>query len=162
MSVYQRETRVAAPLPEVWNFHSSVSGLLELTPAFMNLRIESVTGPDGNTNPEVLEVGTAIRMSMRPFNFGPRQEWTSVITDREYRDGRATFRDAMENGPFDRWVHTHEFVGDDGETLVRDHLEYELPGGSVGEAVGPLATVGFEPMFRYRHRKTKELLEDPR
>ena len=92
MSVYQRETRVAAPLPEVWNFHSSVSGLLELTPAFMNLRIESVTGPDGNTNPEVLEVGTAIRMSMRPFNFGPRQEWTSVITDREYRDGRATFR----------------------------------------------------------------------
>jgi hypothetical protein len=30
----------------------------------------------------------------------------------------------------------------------------------VGAAVGPLARVGFAPMFRYRHRKTKALLED--
>jgi hypothetical protein len=38
-------------------------------------------------------------------------------------------------------------------------VEYELPGGALGRAVSPLGWVGFEPMFRGRHKKTKELLE---
>jgi len=36
---------------------------------------------------------------------------------------------------------------------------YALPFGGVGEAVSRLARVGFEPMFRFRHRRTRELLE---
>jgi ligand-binding SRPBCC domain-containing protein len=39
-------------------------------------------------------------------------------------------------------------------------VEYALPFGALGDAVGPLARVGLEPMFRYRHRRTRELLED--
>ncbi|WP_135820092.1 SRPBCC family protein [Halostella litorea] len=160
MSVYRRETRVAAPLSEVWEFHSRVSGLEALTPGFAGLRIEAVAGPDGERDPDVLEAGSRIRMSMQPFGVGPRQRWTSVITEREEGEGTATFRDAMEDGPFDRWVHTHRFFADGDETVVRDRVEYELPGGRLGEAAGPLAYVGFEPMFRYRHRETKRLLED--
>ena len=153
MSTYRRETRVAAPLSEVWAFHSQVSGLEALTPSFTNLRVEGVTGPDGEPDPEVLEAGTRIDMSMRPFDVGPRQTWTSVITEREEHDGSAMFRDTMEGGPFPRWVHTHRFLADG----VDD--EYQLPGGPVGELAGPVGWVGFEPMFRYRHRRTRELLE---
>ncbi|MFD1526162.1 cyclase, partial [Halolamina salina] len=36
---------------------------------------------------------------------------------------------------------------------------YRLPLGGLGRALGPLGVVGFEPMFRYRHRQTKKLLE---
>jgi len=159
MSVYQRETRIGAPLSEVWDFHSNVSGLQALTPGFMNLRVESVTGPDGESDPEVLEVGAAIDLSMRPFGVAPRQSWTSVIVEREYGDGAAMFRDAMEDGPFDRWVHTHRFFADGDGTVISDRVEYRLPGGTLGAAASPVAVVGFEPMFRFRHRKTREILE---
>ncbi|WP_138797233.1 SRPBCC family protein [Halostella sp. PRR32] len=159
MAVYQRETRVGAPLSEVWDFHSNVSGLQALTPDFLNLRVDSVTGPDGEFDPDVLEVGAAISLSMQPFGVGPRQSWTSVIVEREYGDGTAVFRDTMEDGPFDRWVHTHRFFADGGETIVSDNVEYRLPGGSLGNAASPVAIVGFEPMFRFRHRKTKEQFE---
>lgn len=159
MATYSRLTRVAAPLSEVWEFHSKISGLEALTPDWMNLRVESVTGPDGEADPEILETGAEIQMSMRPLGIGPRQSWTSAILDREFDGDTATFRDEMRGGPFAKWVHTHRFVADGEETIVDDTVEYELPGGSVGRTASPLAVVGFEPMFRARHRTTKHLLE---
>ncbi|RLM57606.1 cyclase [Halobellus sp. Atlit-31R] len=159
MATYSRCTRVSAPLSEVWDFHSRVSGLEALTPEWMNLRIESVTGPDGDADPEILEAGSEIEMSMQPFGVGPRQRWTSVIVEREASEDRATFRDEMRGGPFQKWVHTHRFVADGDETIVDDEVEYQLPGGGLGRTASPLAVVGFEPMFRGRHRTTKALLE---
>ncbi|MFB6251190.1 MAG: SRPBCC family protein [Halobellus sp.] len=159
MATYSRLTRVDAPLSDVWDFHSRISGLKALTPDWMNLRIEAVTGPDGEPSPEILTEGSEIQMSMQPFGVAPRQEWTSVITEREESDDRAMFRDEMRGGPFATWVHTHRFVADGGETVIDDEVEYELPGGGLGRSISPLAVVGFEPMFRGRHRKTKAVLE---
>jgi ligand-binding SRPBCC domain-containing protein len=159
MAVYQRRTRVAAPLDEVWDFHSRVTGLEALTPGWMNLQVESVTGPDGEPDPGILETGSRIDASMQPFGVGPRQRWTSVITARERDEGSASFRDEMEGGPFRHWEHTHRFFADGDDTVVDDRVVYALPFGGVGEAVSRLARVGFEPMFRFRHRRTRELLE---
>jgi ligand-binding SRPBCC domain-containing protein len=159
MPTYERETRVEAPLEDVWEFHSRVSGLEALTPDWMGLRVESVVGPDGEPDPGVLEAGSEVTLSTRPFGVGPRQDWTSVITERERTDGTAYFRDEMVRGPFDRWIHTHAFYADGDETLVRDRVEYELPFGPLGRAATPFSTVGFETMFRTRHRLTKANLE---
>ncbi|WP_336003237.1 SRPBCC family protein [Halorientalis halophila] len=159
MSQYKRSVRVDAPLDEVWEFHSRISGLEALTPNWMHLEVESVTGPDGDPDPDILEAGARIESSVRPFEVGPRQRWTSVIVDREEGDGTAMFRDTMEDGPFAEWEHTHSFFADGDGTVVRDNVEYALPPGGIGRAVSPLAVVGLEPMFRFRHRKTRELLE---
>jgi ligand-binding SRPBCC domain-containing protein len=155
MAVYERETRVRASFEAVWEFHATIGGLEALTPGWMNLRVESVVGPDGRPDPEVLEPGSRIRMSMRPFDAGPRQRWVSEITARENRGDVAYFRDEMVDGPFREWEHTHLFYRDGGETLVRDRVAYESP----LRPADPLLRVGFEPMFRYRHRRTRELLE---
>ena len=159
MAVYQREARVAAPFEDVWEFHSRVTGLEALTPDWMHLDVESVTGPDGESDPGILEAGSRIESSIRPLGIGPRQNWTSVIVDRQEGDGDAMFRDQMDGGPFREWEHTHSFFADGDGTLVRDRVEYELPLGRLGRQLGPLAYVGLEPMFCYRHRQTKELLE---
>ncbi|MFQ3318730.1 SRPBCC family protein [Natronomonas sp.] len=159
MATYQRETRVQAPFEEVWTFHSKIEGLEALTPAFMHLEVHTVTGPDGERDPELLVPGTRIEMSLQPFGIAPRQHWTSVITERTEADGAAMFHDVMEGGPFPAWEHTHKFFADGEETLIVDHVEYELPGGKLGRAVSPLGWVGFEPMFRGRHKETKEILE---
>ncbi|WP_251342491.1 SRPBCC family protein [Haloplanus halophilus] len=159
MATYRRRTRVDAPLDSVWDFHSRVSGLEALTPDWLNLRIEAVRGPDGEPDPGILETGSRIDASIRPFGVGPRQRWTSVITDRVRDGASAYFRDEMVDGPFRRWEHTHRFFADGAKTVVDDRVEYALPFGPLGEAVAPLARVGFEPMFRYRHRRTRALLE---
>jgi ligand-binding SRPBCC domain-containing protein len=159
MPTYERSSRVVAPFDAVWDFHSDERGLVALTPGWMHPEIESVRGPDGKPDPEVLEAGSVIESSVQPFGVGPRQSWVSEITARERSEGAAYFRDIMTDGPFRRWVHTHAFYADGGTTIVRDCIEYELPLGGVGDALGRLAVVGFEPMFRYRHRKTRELLE---
>ena len=158
METYERSVRVAAPLDRVWEFHSRIEGLEALTPQFMGLRVERVTGPDGDPDPAVLETGSEIHLSTG-LPVGPRQSWTSVIVDRERFEGAAYFRDEMVAGPFPEWLHTHLFYRDGDGTVVRDLVRYELPGGGLGRRLGPLAVVGFEPMFRYRHRRTRELLE---
>jgi len=159
MDVYERSVRVDAPFEEVWAFHSDESGLVALTPGWMNIEVEEIRGPDGELNPEVLETGSVLHSSVCPFGVGPRQRWTSEIVAREREDGSAYFRDVMTDGPFAEWTHTHQFYADGDGTLCRDHVEYELPMGRLGRGLGPLAVVGLEPFFRYRHRKTKELLE---
>ena len=159
MATYERATRVRAPLDEVWAFHSSVSGLETLTPTWMGLRVEAVVGPDGERDPEILEAGAEIDLSMQPGSVGPRQHWTSLIVDRERRSGRAYFVDEMIRGPFETWIHTHSFFADGEETIVRDHIEYVLPYGGLGRLVTPCSTAGFEAMFRDRHARTRRALE---
>ncbi len=159
METYRRETRVRAPFDRVWEFHSTTDGLEALTPNWMNLRVDAVYGPDGEEDPEVLLEGSRIEATVRPLGVGPRQAWTSVIREREEGSGSAAFVDTMDGGPFPQWEHTHTFFEDGDATVVRDHVTYELPFGALGRAVGPLSWIGFEPMFRYRHRRTKEILE---
>jgi ligand-binding SRPBCC domain-containing protein len=156
MARYERSVRVAAPFDAVWDFHSTTEGLIALTPDWMHLEIESVHGPDGEQDPEVLETESRITSSVRPFDTGPRQQWVSVITGRNRHDGAGYFRDEMHDGPFEEWTHTHAFYADGAETVIRDLVEYKLP---FIPQLGPLAHIGFEPMFRYRHRQTRERLE---
>mgnify|MGYP006302399483 CR=1 FL=1 len=82
MATYRRETRIRAPFDEVWGFHSTTDGLEALTPEFMRLEVESVTGPDGAPDPDELDAGSRIELSVRPFGIGPRQRMVSVITER--------------------------------------------------------------------------------
>lgn len=159
---FERSVRVAAPIEDVWEFHSRVDGLLALTPDWVDPRVESVRGPDGEADPDVLEAGAELTLSVRPgVVVGPRQRVTSRIVARERFDGAAYFRDEMTEGPFPEWRHTHLFYRDGAETIVRDHVAYRLPLGEVGRLLGPLAVVGLEPAFRYRHRRTRALLETP-
>jgi ligand-binding SRPBCC domain-containing protein len=159
MPTYERSVRVAAPFDAVWDFHARLDGLEALTPDWLHLRVESVRGPDGDPDPDVLEAGSVVRASVQPLGVGPRQTWESHIVAREARDGAAYFRDEMRGGPFARWEHTHSFFADGDATVVRDRIVYDLPFGVLGRVAGPLAVVGLAPMFRYRHRRTRALLE---
>ena len=156
MSTYRRRSRIRAPLEEVWAFHSTIDGLEALTPQWMGLNVESVRTPESHDS-ETLVEGTEITMASRPFGIAPETRWISRITDRRESEGYCMFRDDMLGGPFGLWIHTHEMYGDGNETVLIDTVEYELP--SAVDRLNPLAVVGFGPMFRYRHRKTKELLE---
>ncbi len=157
MTVVERSTDIDAPLEAVWDFYSTVDGVVTLTPDWLNLRVEFVSGPEGDPNPAVLEAGSEVSLSIRPFGIGPRQSWTSRIVERKYGDGRAHFRDQMIDGPVRRWDHTHRFSAIGSGTRITDRVEYTLE--------RPMAPVtGFsrpvlELLFRYRHRRARTVLE---
>jgi ligand-binding SRPBCC domain-containing protein len=159
MATYERRVRVDAPLADVWDFHSTIRGLEALTPDWMHLRVEKVIGPDGERDPEIMDAGSTAITSVQPLGVGPRQRWISEIVERREADDFAVFRDVMSEGPFAEWEHTHAFYRDGDGTVLRDTVSYQLRGCAIGRALSPLGRVGLEPMFRYRHRKTKELLE---
>ena len=159
MPTFERSTVVDASLDRVWEFHSTPDGLQAITPHWFDLRVERVTGPDGTPDPEVLSTGSTIDVSIRPFGVGPRQRWTSEIIHREKRDDRALFRDRMREGPFEHWLHTHQFFAVEGGTKIRDTVSYEVAGGPIGRTVGMAGLVGLDAAFRYRHWRTAALLE---
>ena len=156
MASYRRQTRLDAPLEAVWQFHSTVDGLAAVTPSWFDLRVESVTGPDGAADPAILEAGATVSLSMRPLGVGPRQHWTSRIVERQRQDDLAWFRDEMLEGPFPRWVHTHRFRADGDATVMTDIVEYRLP--ALLGTLAPLGRPFFEPLFAFRHRRTRRLL----
>lgn len=157
MARYRRWTRIRAPLDAVWSFHSRIDGLTAVTPAWLGLRVEWVRGPDGRRDPDGLQLGTTVGLSMRPFGIGPRQHWTSGIVGRERRDEAAWFRDEMVEGPFPRWEHTHRLVATDSGTILADYVEYDLP--HVPGALAWIGRPGFELVFADRQRRTRALLE---
>lgn len=159
MPTYERSVRIRAPFETVWEFHATTDGLEALTPGWMHLEIEEVRGPDGEPNPEEMVAGATATASIRPFGVGPRQRMTTEIVERVRGDEDGYFVDEMSGGPFADWRHTHAFGAVEGGSLIRDRVEYRLAGGPLGRAVEPLAVLGLAPMFRYRHRQTKALLE---
>lgn len=153
MTRFRRETRIDAPLDEVWSFHSGIEALTAITPGWLGLRIESIDAPGGGD--ELVE-GTAIDLAMRPFGIGPAVRWRARITGRHRDENEAWFRDEQVDGPFERWVHTHQFRADDGATRLIDHVEFEL--SRLGRASW-LVKPGLAMAFRDRHRRTRRLLE---
>jgi ligand-binding SRPBCC domain-containing protein len=161
MPVFEYESYVDAPLDDVWEFHSRIVGLTELTPGWMRLTVEATTGPDGEPDPEILEEGSSVDVSLKPLGVFPRVSWRSVITERGREGDEAYFMDEMSDGPFKKWKHTHTFEarGDD-RTLMRDRVEYALPLWMLGRAGSPFFRVNAYMMFRHRHNRTRELLGD--
>ena len=134
-----------APAEVVYDWHARPGAFERLTPPWAPVRLESFEGiEDGDR--AVLRIGLG-SLSLR---------WVA-----EHYDGieGRQFCDRQVQGPFPHWEHTHRFYEDDGETLLSDRIEYELPFGEIGEFVAEFGDLGFEPMFRARHRRTKQLLE---
>lgn len=154
MPEFHRRTHIAAPLERVWEFHSTVDGLRDLTPRMANLRVESITLPEGSTG-SVLVAGSELRLSIQPIPVGPRISWTSLVTDRSLAAEEAYFVDEMRDGPMTDWRHTHTFSRDSGETVLTDHVSYRT---GLGRAVDAAMAIGLKLAFADRHRRTREIL----
>lgn len=159
MSNFNRDIFINAPFSKVWGFHSKIEGLKAITPNWMNLCVESIVSPDNSTNIEVLEEGTKLKLSIKPFGIGFKQNWTSIILERKRKNDTAFFKDKMENGPFKKWIHTHKFTKARGGTLISDEIEFKLFNNKFNKITIPFVYSVLYILFRWRHKQTKKLLE---
>lgn len=139
MTLYVHRSEVAAPARAVFDWHARPGALERLTPPW---EAATLVRHDGIHDGDLAELRVAV---------GPTtQRWVARHCD--FVDG-VQFVDEEVEGPFARWRHTHRFEprGPD-RCLVEDRVEYELPAGAVGRALGGgWVARKLERMFVWRH-----------
>lgn len=92
--------------------------------------------------------GKALLIWMSPKGIFLRFPWVSAFVDVHEP---FTFTDVQTFGPFAHWRHTHTFEPSGDSTIVKDHIEYAIPGWFIGDVlIGNLVARQLEETFRYR------------
>ena len=166
---FQAEQWVPFPIEKVFAFFSNPENLPRLMPPWQKARIEEAAFAPPPPRPAgsprfpgiVAGAGTKMTLSFRPFPYAPlRVPWDAEITEFVWGDH---FCDVQHRGPFAFWRHCHRLSSESRKdregTLIRDEVEYELPGGVLGDLAAKLGgTLQFKYIFGYRHKRTAELL----
>lgn len=147
MTLIQYSIRIKASPEDVFTFHTDPTNLLKITPSFIKVFLVNATLPG---------LGQEIVLKLRPFYLPPQ---TIHIRFFEYLFPKR-LSDEQIVGPFTYMKQTRTFVAEGEETIMTDTFEYQLPFGMIGSIVDTLF-VRFitKAMFRYRQKKTKDLLE---
>lgn len=149
--VFEGEQFLPLPREEVFAFFSTPRNLEAITPPWLNFRIAEESAPHPG---EGVEYRYRLRVRGLPMT------WRSRI--QEWRENER-FVDVQLQGPYAKWHHTHEFVDQDGGTLIRDRVLYRLPFGWLGNLFGGwYVDADVRKIFAYREKKISELLESDR
>ncbi len=81
----------------------------------------------------LIEAGQSVTWKARHFGF-----YFSLSSQISAYDRPNHFRDAMQDGPFSRFVHDHFFEFKNSKTRMLDRLDYESPLGPLGSLADKL------------------------
>ncbi|MBZ5719274.1 MAG: SRPBCC family protein [Acidobacteriia bacterium] len=162
---------VPVPVERVFLFFANPGNLPRIMPPQTGTELITVklVAPPGvaavqstvTDHPPLAGVGTEIVTAFRMIPFLPfRARWIALITEFEWNHH---FADIQKKGPFQRFHHRHEFVGEVRNgvngTIVRDVIEYEIGFGFLG-ALAQKFFVGpqLQKAFEYRQTALVKLL----
>jgi uncharacterized protein len=139
--VLSHETRVEAPIEEVFRFFSKPQNLGVMTPRAMRFRILSEM-------PQEIRPGLRIEYAI---HLGPVPlRWRTCIE--EWKPPNL-FADSQEAGPYHCWWHEHHFEPDGNRTLMEDRVYYAPPLGFAGTVVNVLFVASaLRRIFWYRRQ----------
>lgn len=134
-------------MDEVFSFFSNEYNLESLTPPWLRF---NVLGKDTPT----IQEGTLIRYKLKLY--GIPIYWKTRIDSWKPKE---SFIDRQLQGPYQRWVHLHEFFPCLGGTLMLDTVEYRVPFGWIGDIVSIFwVKKDLEKIFNYRLEQADKIL----
>ena len=138
------ETHMELPLKltEVFPFFCDTVNLERITPPELHFQI---------ITPQPIEItlGTVVDYGLQLYLIPFR--WRSEIT--VWRPPYE-FVDEQIQGPYRLWIHRHQFYEENGSTIIRDTVRYQLPLWPLGEVVFPLLKLQLGRIFTYRQQAT--------
>ena len=148
--VLERRVLIERPADEVFAFFEDPADLAKITPPEMGFELVKIEG---------LPVRAGTRMEYRIRILGVPQRWVAEIA--EHEAGRR-FVDVQVHGPYRCWRHEHAFVPLDGNTVMSDRVEYELPFGLAGR-IAQTAVVSrqLQRIFDYRAQVIEKMFASP-
>lgn len=134
-------------LDEVFGFFAEAANLELITPPWLGFNLTAA-------EPGAMGAETLIEYRLHLHRLPLR--WVSRIA--LWEPGR-TFVDVQVRGPYRVWRHRHEFEVSGDATLVRDHVDYALPLGRLGDlAHTAFVARDLERIFDYRRAAVARLL----
>lgn len=142
------ETTLFLPytVEEIFPFFAEARNLERITPPLLHFKVLSQSTPS-------ITQGTIFdyRLKIR----GVPCHWRSLIHEWEENHH---FVDCQLKGPYSLWHHLHEFIPQEGGTLMRDRVIYRLPLGRFGDlAAGWFVSRDVRGIFEYREKVIKEI-----
>jgi ligand-binding SRPBCC domain-containing protein len=146
MDTFVRRIALPSPAADTFAWHEREGALERLSPPWDDVRVVERHGTIRDGDRIVLRVAGT---------FGKAIEHVH----RDYVAGRS-FRDEQVRGLFAKFSHTHEVIPDGDGCVMEDRIEYALPMGALGRAVGGGMVVRrLDRMFDYRHETTRRYVE---
>lgn len=147
--VYRLQTSVWIPAPRatIFEFFGDAFQLETLTPPWLHFHVET-------PRPIEMRPGITIDYRLRIHRIPVR--WQSRISTWEppFR-----FVDEQVRGPYRLWHHLHTFEERDGGTLMRDEVDYAVPGGPLVHAL--FVRRDLLEIFAFRRRTLLEIFGAP-
>lgn len=144
MTTFTASSSLNASAEALFAWHARPGAFERLLPPWVPVRLERNEGiEEGNR--------AVLRLGPGPLSLRWRAEYHDVIEGRQ-------FCDRQVQGPFAHWDHTHRFEPDTDDperSTVTDRIEYEPPGGTLGQKAAPWLEDELRRQFAYRHRVTR-------
>jgi ligand-binding SRPBCC domain-containing protein len=135
---------------KVFAFFANAGNLDAITPSWLHFHV---------VTPERLTLQAGALFDYRLRVHGLPMRWQSEITVWE---PPRRFVDVQRRGPYRRWVHEHCFADRDGGTLIRDKVEYAVPGWLLEPLVNRwLVAPDLRKIFAHRQARIVELMCSP-
>lgn len=149
--ILEHQQEIQGSRGQTFAFFADAFNLERITPSFLSFRI--LTPP-----PIAMRAGALIEYKLSLFGVGFR--WKTLI---EAWTPEESFVDVQLEGPYAFWRHTHSFEEVAGNrTLVRDHVEYQLPFGVAGRLANRVFVAKtLAGIFNHRARAIEQLLSSP-
>ena len=134
---------LSTPLEETFAFFAEARNLERITPPFLSFRV---------VTPEPIEMYPGALIDYRLRIRGFPVIWQTEITAWDPPNG---FTDVQLRGPYQKWVHCHDFRSENGGTRVEDTVNYLVPGGALIDRL--MIKPELRRIFEYRHAKIEGL-----
>ena len=128
MHKFIAEQYLPISIEKAWEFFSSPGNLALITPPEMEFKILS-----HNLEKEIYE-GMIIDYRVKPL-LGIPVKWRTRIGKTMLHE---SFSDNQIEGPYSVWEHNHYFTSQNGGTMMRDVVNYDLPLGIIGNIMHSL------------------------
>jgi len=146
---FERASPMPAPARALFAWHASAGAFERLAPPWQAIRVVQRRWGRGN---RFIGEGAVLRMALR---VGPLAlPW---VAEHTHYDPPTSFRDLQRTGPFARWEHTHWCLPGEaeGNSLLRDSVFYDPPGGGLGRLLGGAKIArDLDRLFWFRHERT--------
>jgi ligand-binding SRPBCC domain-containing protein len=113
---FETELWLAKPIDEIFAFFSDAANLQVLTPPWLHFRILT-------RMPLALSQGALVEYRIRWRGLPIFWQTEIAVWEPPFR-----FVDRQIKGPYRLWVHDHHFESMNGGTLMRDRIDYAVPG----------------------------------
>ncbi|GJQ62270.1 MAG: hypothetical protein SCALA702_13230 [Melioribacteraceae bacterium] len=147
MFEFRKKINIKCNIDDIFRFHLNPENINVISPPGLNAKIVSITD-------KPLKSGSVVKLEVSQL--GIKSIWVIEIVEYSYP---RVICDQQRSGFFNYWKHYHIFEVAGDEVEMTDKVILKPPLGLLGYMAYPAIWLGLSFMFRYRHYKTKKVLE---